>query len=204
MQHRAGKRLITSVAAGATLEFLAHTDMRSVAKFVDTVNLMSYDYVEPGSSNLTGHHAPLFANPAAPKLVSADVSARAFLAAGVPPDKLILGVPFYGHAWSDVGKKNNGLFQAGKPVNIPADYRAIAGSLLSSGYSRYWDPDASAPYLYNSTQRIFVSYEDPESVRLKANYVMQHKLGGIMFWEYSGDSDGALLNAIDKALHITP
>jgi chitinase len=190
--------LITSVAAGASAEFLDHTQMGIVARYVNTVNLMSYDYYEPSSSTITGHHAPLFTNPADPKAISADASLRAFLAAGVPAQKLVLGVPFYGHAWSGVGPASNGLFQPGKPANIPANYNQIV-KLLKAGYLRYWDKTSSAPYLYNPVTRTFISYEDPESVRLKARYVLQHKLGGIMFWDYHGDSDGALLNAIHAA-----
>ena len=178
--------------------------MRAVAHVVDSVNLMTYDYCEPSSSRLTGHHAPLYTNPEAPKQISADVSVRAFIGAGVPARKLVLGVPFYGHAWSDVGKKNNGLFQAGKPAGIEADYRSIAGSLLPSGYVRYWDPQASAPYLYNPAKRIFITYEDPQSVALKSRYAVQHNLAGIMFWEYGNDPDGALLDAVDKELHVQP
>ncbi len=203
-QQRWHRPLLTSVAAGANLDFLAHTNMRSVANLVDSVNLMSYDYSESSSSPLTGHHAPLLANPAAPKQISVDVSVRAFLAAGVPAPKLVLGVPFYGHAWADVSRTNNGLFQTGKPSNIQADYRTIAGSLLSSGYTRYWDPAACAPYLYNASKRVFISYEDPESVTLKANYALRHNLAGLMFWEYGGDFNGALLDAIDAAFGIKP
>jgi chitinase len=72
--------------------------------------------------------------------------------------------------------------------------------MLNNGYVRYWDPVASAPYLYNSEKHIFVSYEDTESLAAKGRYVLAHKLGGIMFWDYSGDSAGALLGAINQSL----
>jgi chitinase len=210
IQEKLWKRpLITSIAAGASAEFLEHTQMVLVSRYVNTVNLMSYDYYESSSSSITGHHAPLFTNPADPKEVSADASVRAFLAAGVPAHKLVLGVPFYGHAWSEVGPASNGLFQPGKPASIQANYHDITGSLLNAGYVRYWDKVSWAPFLYNPVTRRFVSYEDPESVGLKARYVLQRKLGGIMFWEYHGDANGALLNAINAVFdqprpHATP
>ncbi len=197
-----GKHLYTSIATGASLDFLAHTDMRNAARYVDTVNLMAYDYYEPSSDALTGHHAPLFTNPADPKAVSADASVKAYVAAGVPSAKLVLGVPFYGHAWSAVNDVSHGLFQAAKPASVPASYRDIP-ALIAAGYVRYWDPVSSAPYLYNPATRIFVSFEDPESVALKAKYVLHHHLRGIMFWEYAGDSNGELLDSINAALKTT-
>lgn len=72
--------------------------------------------------------------------------------------------------------------------------------MLNNGYTRYWDSIASVPYLYNAEKKIFVSYEDPESIGLKSRYVLDHKLGGVMFWDYSGDPSGALLDAIDTGL----
>jgi chitinase len=55
--------------------------------------------------------------------------------------------------------------------------------------------------LYNPQQRIFVSYEDSESIAGKCRFVLSQKLGGVMFWEYSNDPSGTLLRAIDDSLH---
>jgi chitinase len=199
-QKRLGRPLFTSLAAGASLHFLEQTNMREVARYVDTVNLMSYDYYEPSSSPITGNHAPLYTDPADPNHISADASVAAFLAAGVPGEKLVLGVPFYGHAWSGVADIAHGLFQPGKNAKLQANYHDIVTLRKNGGYVRYWDTPASAPYLYNAASHIFISYEDPESLRLKSGYVLTHKLGGIMFWEYSADADGALLDAINASL----
>ncbi|QNI34960.1 glycoside hydrolase family 18 protein [Alloacidobacterium dinghuense] len=196
------RRLFLTIAAGASSEFLEHTEMGKVQKYVDTVNLMAYDYYEPGSDTTTGNHAPLFADPLDPKKISADRSVEEYEQAGVPAAKIVLGVPFYGHVWGQVPDRNHGLFQQGKPVpNAFADYKNISTNMLSNGFSRYWDAAASVPYLYNAAQQIFVSYEDPESLALKCKYVNDHQLGGIMFWEYESDPSGKLLDAIDISLH---
>ena len=71
----------------------------------------------------------------------------------------------------------------------------------SSGFTRYWDPVASVPYLYNAQTHIFVTYDDPQSIAVKCQYVLSHRLGGVMFWDYSGDPTGALLRAIDQSFH---
>jgi chitinase len=198
---RTHKKLYLTIAAGASDEFLAHTEMNKVQRYLDTVNLMAYDYYEPGSDALTGHHAPLFTNPADPKQVSSDTSVRAFERAGVPAAKLLLGLPFYGHIWGQVADRNHGLYQPGKPVpGAYSNYGAIVSTMLNHGFDRYWDSSASVPYLYSPEKQIFVSYEDPESVAAKCSYVLAHKLGGVMFWDYSGDPSGALLQAIQKSL----
>jgi len=200
-----GRHLVTSIAAGASAEFISHTEMSQVERYVDSVNLMSYDYYESSSDAVTGHHAPLYTNPADPKHVSADASVKLFEQAGVPAHKLILGVPFYGRAWADVGDTNHGLYQPGKNATVWATYHDIAQTFLSNGYVRYWDSVASAPYLYNSTTRTFVSYEDPESIAAKCQYVLTHHLGGIMFWDYSSDTaEHALLNTINRGLAPSP
>lgn len=201
-ERRLGRPLLLSVAVGSSEDFLEHTEMRRVARAVDTVNLMAYDYYEPGDEAITGNHAPLYADPADPAQASADRSVRLFEKAGVPARKLILGVPFYGHIWGDVAPTNHGLFQKGSPVPHAFARYSNIGTLLNHGFTRYWDASASVPYLYNAAEREFVSYEDPESLTLKCAYVERMHLGGIMFWEYSGDASGALLKTINRSFHM--
>jgi chitinase len=195
------KRLYLTIAAGASDEYLDHTEMAKVQRYVDTVNLMAYDYYEPGSDAITGHHAPLFTSTADPKKLSGDVSVKAFERAGVPPAKILLGLPFYGHMWAQVAGRNHGLFQPGKSVpKSYAPYSLIAQTMLSQGFDRYWDPVSSVPYLYSPEKQIFVSYEDAESIAAKCHYVLTRKLGGVMFWDYSGDPSGTLLGTIHESL----
>ena len=197
------RQLFLTIATGASAEFLEHTEMDKVQKYVDTVNLMAYDYYEPGSDPITGNHAPLFTDPLDPKKISGDRSVHDYEQAGVPAAKIVLGVPFYGHVWGQVPDTNHGLFQPGKPVpNAYAGYGNISSGMLQNGYTRYWDASASVPYLYNAAQRIFVSYEDPESLGLKCKYVLDHRLGGVMFWEYYSDPSGKLLDSIDAGLGL--
>jgi chitinase len=195
------RRLYLTIAAGASDEYIANTEMARVAQYVDTVNLMTYDYYEPGSDPTTGNHAPLFTDPADPQKESADNTLKAFETVGVPADKIVLGVPFYGHIWGQVPNVNHGLFQPGKAIpNSDASYNAITTTMLGHGYTRYWDAASKVPYLFNDEKRIFVSYEDPESLNAKCGYVRMHNLAGIMFWQYFNDSNGELLSTINRAL----
>jgi len=198
---RRGRRLYLTVAMGSSDDVIANTEMQKVQRYVDTVNLMTYDFYEPGSESITGNHAPLYADPADPRATSSAETVKAFERAGVPAGKILLGVPFYGHEWGEVKDQNHGLFQVGKPIpGAYSPFNAIETTMLGHGFTRYWDEAAKVPYLYNPEKRIFVSYEDPESLKLKCQYVRAQGLGGIMFWEYFGDSQGKLLQTIDTEL----
>jgi chitinase len=198
------RHLVTSIATGASTDFLEHTEMARVQRYVDTINLMSYDYYVPVWDKTTGHHAPLFTNPADPKKISADRTVHEYESAGVPANKIVLGVPFYGKNWANVSSTNHGLFQTGTEApNSYLPYSSLA-SMQNNGYVRYWDATASAPFLYNQDAQIFISYEDPESLAAKCKYVLDHNLAGIMFWEYSSDPAGVLLQSINTGLHRDP
>jgi chitinase len=201
-EKRLHRRLYTSIATGASQKFLENTEMDKVQRYVDTVNLMTYDFYVGGPT--TGHDAPLFHNPADPKNVSAERSVDLFLQAGVPARKLVLGVPFYGRSWGEVASENNGLFQPGKAAKgVHFSYPDLP-NLLATGFVRYWDATASVPFLYNPQTQVFVTYEDPQSLAAKCRFVNQHHLGGVMFWEYFNDSTGILLDAVHAGLTPMP
>ncbi len=117
---RRGQHLLLTFAAGASQDFLAHTEMAKVQRSVDFVNLMTYDFrvADPGAP--AGHHANLYPSPADPRSHSADGAVKDFLAAGVPASKLVLGVPFYGRAWEGVGSPE-GLYREGRPPSQRID-----------------------------------------------------------------------------------
>jgi chitinase len=200
-----GRKLFLTIAAAAFSDYLAHTEMEQVERYVDTVNLMAYDYAMPSARALTSHNAPLYANPAAPSQLSAEASVRALESAGVPSRKILLGVPFYGYVWGQVADRNHGLFQPGKPA--PGNFAPVSDieqSMLGHGFTRYWDEAAGAPYLYSAELQEFVSYEDAESLTTKCAYIKTHKLGGTMVWQYLDDPSGALLETMTRALGQSP
>jgi chitinase len=206
---RLHRHLYTSIATGSSENFLEHTEMAKVQLYVDSINLMTYDMY--GGDKNTGHHSPLYENPDDPKHVSSNRSVHNYLEAGVQSNKIVLGVPFYGKGWTNVAATRNGLFQSGTSTHdLHLDYGSIESVLLKpgSGYVRYWDFSSDSPYLYNASAQTWVDYEDAESLAHKALYVRDYHLGGIMFWEYTGDPNNVLLDAIYAGLHphteVTP
>ena len=198
-----GKASLLTLAAGAFPAFIGHTEMAKVQASVDFVNLMTYDFRVASVERIAGHHANLYDTPNDEKRRSADRAVREFLAAGVPAAKLVMGVPFYGRGWRDVHPAADGLYQLGVAAEgMNLSYGQLAGAVIGrAGFSRHWDATAQAPYLWNASQRIFISYDDPESLRLKANYVRAKGLGGVMFWQYAEDPSGALLDALHTSLN---
>jgi chitinase len=69
---------------------------------------------------------------------------------------------------------------------------------------RRWDPLAQAPFLWHPENRVFVAYDDPESLRVKARYIRERGLAGAMFWEYNADRTGTLLGTLFDELRATP
>ena len=124
-----------------------------------------------------------------------------FRAAGVPASKLVVGVPFYGRGFADVHDANRGLDQAyGRYAGDHAWPALVADFIDKNGYVRYWDAAAGEPYLWNAEKREFISYDDPQSLALKANYVKAHGLGGLMYWEQSQDPHGELSGVLARGL----
>jgi chitinase len=203
------RRLLLTFAAGASPAFIEHTELSKVQASVDFVNLMTYDFRVASVEKVAGHHANLFDHPLDDKQRSGDRAVREFLAAGVPAGKLVLGVPFYGRGWTNVaatrpidGAPDTGLYQPGTALTGRSlAYGRLAAELVDrEGFVRLWDARAQQPYLWNAASRTVICYDDPESVRVKARYVREHGLGGVMFWEYGDDPGGALLDALDGVL----
>lgn len=188
---RPGLRL--SIAVGHAPQMETGTDFNAVASIVDQIGVMNYDYTGPWS-HTTGFLAPLFAE----RSGSIEHSMSAYLAAGVPARKLLMGVPFYGYSWTTVNQANDGLFQSGQSVHDDQPYSYIR--TLIASFQQHRDPHSQAPWLFNGTT--FWTYEDPTSVRYKASYAVRKHLGGVMVWELAEDTTKAeLLNTIHQSLH---
>ncbi len=201
-QEQQGHYLLT-IATGADSTYVTNTELGEVSKHLDFLNIMTYDFYN-GLHNVTGHHANLYPSSLNKSRVS-DVlnSVKWHEEAGVPLQKITLGIPFYGRKWEGVQQlENNGLYQNAQSVGQIIYYRIIAKDCLNStAYSRYWDESAKAPYLWNGNSSIFISYEDAESIKFKIDYLKKKGLSGIMFWEYSDDYEGQLLDAIHGNLN---
>ena len=200
---------LLTIATTGYRNHLNDLSLKEIAAAVDWSNLMGYDFNEMQPKR-TSHHSGLFAwsttqtlNADAIKFANSDAAVQWYLDHGVPAAKVVLGLPFYGQAWTNVPDQNHGLFapyrdRLGEDGTL--SYREIEQTYLPA-YDRYWDDQAKIPWLYNKRTIIMISYEDAESIAAKAKYVIQKQLGGIMFWDLGqDDSRSPLLEAIHKGL----
>ena len=194
-----GSKQVITFAAGGFQQYLEQAiDWQKVVPLVDYINLMTYDLVG-GYSPTTGHHTPLYSS--ANQKQSTDNCVQYLKRIGVDASKLIIGAAFYARVWENVANVNNGLYQPGKFKNSPA-FKDFPQKLSEkNGYTFYWDDSTSAPYAYNRDEKLFATFDNKRSIALKTKYMMDQKLGGIMYWELGLDTykDG-LLDTIHETL----
>ena len=174
-------------------------ELKELGQALDFINLMSYD-MGTGFSKVSTFNAPLREVPQDPlapeqrRWNSVEGAVQYYRQHGVPNDKLVLGVPFYGRGFKVTTDSADGLY---KPYSAPfdaGDWRRIKQEFLDKpGWQRHWHPVAQTPWLYNAADKVFISYEDPTSIRLRADYARDQKLRGVFTWELTGDDDQASL-----------
>lgn len=190
-----GKKNELSFAAGGFQKFLDQSvDWKKIMPLLDRVNIMSYDLVN-GYSKVTGHHTPLYSTNE--KEESTDKAITYLLKLGIPATKLVIGAAFYTRSWKEVSNTNNGLYQSGEHIGGPSFKDYSTAFSVSNGWKYFWDDKAKASYWYNDKEKKFATGDDIPSVKAKTLYVINKKLGGIMFWELqSDDKKNGLLDAI--------
>lgn len=201
-QHPGAPRHLLLTAALADSEYVDHVQLAAVARQLDWINLMTYDF-NNSLTPTTGNHAGLFRSAASHDTHdrNTDRAVHQLLDAGVPAGKIVIGAAFYARAFGDVIDRDHGLYQPyGKYLTTYNWPRLVSGYINRNGYKRYWDAQARAPYLWNARTRTFISYEDPQSLRAKARYIESHHLGGVMYWEQSLDPGNQLFDALADAL----
>ena len=180
-------------------------ELDKLAHVLDFINLMTYD-MGTSFSPVSTFNAPLHEvgnDPMDPQLRRWNSVAGAidyYRDHGVPADKLVLGVPFYGRGFRVSSDANDGLYQAYTAPYGAGDWRVIKEKLLTDPqWEQHWQPVAQTPWLFHRGDRIFVSYEDPRSIAIRAEYAREQGLRGVFMWELTGDDDQhSLLEAMTK------
>ena len=180
-----------TIAAGGGAYYLKGVEMHEVIKYLDYVQLMTYD-LRGGFQTLTGHHTNLYAPELDLFAASTDEAVCDFMAAGVPAEKIVIGVAFYSRMWKGVPNVDNGYLQMAETVGTygPSYGGLVEGYINKNGFVRHWDDVCKAPYLFNGDT--FISYDDEESITHKMKYMHEKGLLGAMYWEYSTDETRTL------------
>ncbi|MET0403594.1 MAG: glycosyl hydrolase family 18 protein, partial [Cystobacter sp.] len=179
LTNQTGKSYLLTIASGASPDLLANKqETKNLAGILDFINIMTYDYHGAFESQ-TNFQSALYrvtGDPVASSGFYSDGTVSKMLELGVPANKIVLGVPFYGRGWGGVGSANNGLFQAGVPTKGTwddgqsgltgvFDFKDIKNNYVGkNGYTRYFHAEAKEAYVYNPNTKIWIAYDDVESM----------------------------------------
>lgn len=181
-------------------------EIEKIEGLIEFFCAMNYDY-EGSWSNKVGHHANLYGNDSE---FSNDRAIKKYLSKGMPPEKLIMGFPCYSREFARVNAESNEI-PIGKQFNGTPQgeyeagtntYKYIVEKYESDpSYKKMLDNEKVASYLWNPTKRVVVSYDTPEIVAKKCEYIRNNQLGGIMTWSLDGDHKRNDKSLIQRAYH---
>ncbi|NEW09494.1 chitinase [Paenibacillus sp. SYP-B3998] len=202
---RKDKNYYLTFAAGNEDWYFKNVEVKKVEKYVDFINVMSYD-LTGAWSDTTGYNSNLYKDKNDKSKTSVDRIINLFIDHDIDPKKLLLGIPAYSYGWEKVKSDapgSDGAFSLGKPINIDKvdlSYKTIKEKYLDQdGFKRYYDDTAKAAYLYDGNT--FITYEDQEALKAKIKYIKDKKLAGAMVWEYSQDSEDGIVKYLSDNLN---
>jgi len=227
-----GKYYELSYDGPAGAQNYTNIDLANTAKLVDFITIDGYNY--HGTWDTDANNAsPLFDSRKDPDFGQGlDIASTvdAYLAAGVPPQKYVMGVPLYGAGWTGVPNVNHGLYQTSTgPAPVPmadgngtcsdlsgntpgcdplltpgaATYSTLI-NLPANGYTNFFDPVSVAAYLYDPSSQTFWSYDDTFTAALKTVYVWTRVPGGLagnFVWALKDDdTNGSMVKTLAAGL----
>ncbi|KAH0608844.1 uncharacterized protein H6S33_001072 [Morchella sextelata] len=178
---------------------LQNIDLSIAHHYLDFINLMSYDFSGPWVPS-SGHQAQLF-SPRRAHCDAAKLSAHSAISylrsKSVPAAKILMGIPAYGRSFlgcHNIGQKFSG--SAGEEGTF--EYK----DLPRPGATEYVDSTLGAAFCVGGDGG-FVTYDNPETAKMKAQYAKENGLGGVFFWTGTADVKGprSLIEATFSCLH---
>ena len=161
-------------------------EINKIAPIINYFNLMSYDFTA-GETGQSGekHQANLYDSELSLPGYNVDRWIKNLEEAGMPPSKILLGVPFYGRLGAAIFKSYDQLRES---------------YINKNGYEYNFDKKAQVPYLMKDGQFV-MSYDDPLSIYLKGQYVLRNCLGGIFSWTSTYDQANILAKAMYDSIN---
>lgn len=170
-----GKDKLLTLATVASAKYI---NFMAIDPYIDFTNIMTYDM-----ANAPYHHSPLFQSENTARFCI-DEAVNAHINSGISPEKLTLGMPFYGRGGNVLANMN---------------YNDIAK--INEEYTKQWDDVAKVPYLTNTNGLFVLGFDNPRSLSAKCEYIRNKGLLGGMYWEYNGDNEkGDLRRAVYDGL----
>ncbi len=153
-------------------------DIPQLMPLYDYVCCMNYNYHGCWNAH-AGHNAPLYGTGSCcfhTNSVSGDLQDWVFVG-GVPREKLLMGLAFYGFKYDSTGSCGGDNSVCGSVKN-----RQV---YPLGGYNDGWDVNAQVPYKYNAGS--WISYSTPQSIALKCQHVIDQDYAGVLIWHIGAD-----------------
>ena len=205
LEGQTGRDYLLTIAAGAGAEKIDNTEPARYSQHLDWINLMTYDFHGGWEAQgPTNFHSNYLLDPNTPatgaaRTYAGETAVQRLLGAGVPAQKIVLGIPFYGRGWTGVTNSGNGLYQR---ATGPARGTYEAGIedfkvLAPRNAPKFYDPTTGQMWTYNGVE--FWSFDDARVIATKIDAVNSQGLGGLFSWSLDGDdSTGTLVKEIAK------
>lgn len=187
------KQMLLTIAVGAAPDKMDDVEWNNISPLVDIINLMSYDFFG-AFDPITNHNSPLYAPVQGNPEFNVDKSVQRLITDyNVDPNKITVGVAFYGRSHKTVGSP--GLHVSGTGLSDNVIFQTDQGTPLYYSvldnlhlFDSHWDAQAEVPYLTGKgSLNTFVSYDDKTSIAKKAEYIIDNNLRGAIIWEITGD-----------------
>lgn len=161
--------------------------------YVETFNIMTYDYAAPEYNNeYTGHHCCAYSNIEDPikyrRSLSSFSIAEYFKNIKISTRKLNLGVAFYGHCFQFKEKGKPPFFESiGSYEKSTMSYKEIKQNYEASGWR--WDNLANAAYIVDYGKKLFITFDEEYSIKEKMKLAKERNYNGIFIWEVGMDEN---------------
>lgn len=213
LSSKTGRDYELTSAVGVGQSKVDDVDYAEASQYMDYIFAMTYDFYGTWD-NQPGHHAGLYqSDSGALAKFNGHDGISSLMAAGVPANKLVMGVAMYGRGWKGInGYQNDNPFTGTANGKVKGtwedgvlDYRDISTNFAGAknqgknGYQYYYDEQAQSPYLWNKETGSLITYDDARSAKEKAIYAKSNGLAGVFSWEIDADN-GDILNAIHQGL----
>ncbi len=182
-------------------------DLAALVPYVSWLNVMTYD-MNTIFSPYSGFNTPMKPDPRDPtpeaqrSWDNLSGAVRYYEAHGVPADKIMLGMAFYGRGFTGVSARYEGRYSRFTGIMAETPWKTIESRMLTDPHwARYWSATAEAPWLYDARRHAFFTYDDPQSLALKGAFVRRAHLRGAMIWVLGEDDAGnSLLHGLLSGL----
>ncbi|KAF6171243.1 hypothetical protein GIB67_036911 [Kingdonia uniflora] len=196
-------RLLISSAVYFASTFILADDPQTypgeaMGKYVDFISPMCFDYHGGWDVTVTGEPALLYDSKSN---ISTNYGIESWIKVGVPPYKIVMGLPLYGRTWQLKDPNFHGIgapaVATGPGINGQLDYSDLVTFNAMNKATVVYDNKTVSTYSYAGNT--WIGYDDKTSITKKVQYAKAHGLGGYFFWAIGKDKNMTLPTQASKA-----